>query len=102
MCLKLNNLVIYLTLFYKLVHIKTFTKFTGKHLCRNLFLIKIPARWPATLTETPAQVFSVTFVNFLRTPILNMCERLLLKNNKLSIQNKKWCNEKPFNYLPEK
>ena len=31
--------------------LKNFTKFTGKHLCWNLFLNKVPAWRPATLLK---------------------------------------------------
>ena len=62
--------------FYKISVLKTFTKFTGKHLCRSLFLevcnfIK---------TKTLAQMLFCAFAKFLRTSTLyNICERLLLK-----------------------
>ena len=29
--------------FFKIALLKNFTKFTGKHLCQNLFLNKVPA-----------------------------------------------------------
>ena len=41
--------------FYKLVLFKNFTKFTGKHLWRNLFLDKVPAWGPATLLKKKLQ-----------------------------------------------
>ena len=42
--------------------VRNFVKFTGKHLCRGLFLIKLQA-WGLQLykKETPAQVFSCKF-----------------------------------------
>ena len=49
--------------------LRNFAKFTGKHLCQSLFFKK----------ETLAQVFSVNFAKFLRTPFLqNTSGRLLL------------------------
>ena len=30
---------------------KNITKFTGKHLLRNLFLVKVPGWWPGTLSK---------------------------------------------------
>ena len=43
--------------------LRNFTKFTGKHLCQNLFLNEVAGLRPATLLkkETLAQVFSCEF-----------------------------------------
>ena len=54
-----------LKVFYKIGLLKNFTKFTGKHLCRNPFLNNVAACRPATLLkQIPAHVFSVTFRKF--------------------------------------
>ena len=47
-------------------------KFTGKHLCQGLFLIKLQAacRFIIYTKEPLAPVFHVNLVKFLRTPIL--------------------------------
>ena len=53
--------------------LKSFVEFAGKHLCQSLFFNKFSNLQPATLSkkETLAQFFfSVTFANFVRTPIL--------------------------------
>ena len=56
--------------------LKNFAKFTGKHLCRSLFLIKLQAFIKKRLLY---RCFPVKFAIFPRTPILNnICERLLL------------------------
>ena len=34
-------------MFFKVGVLKNFAIFTGEHLCWNLFLIKLQARWPA-------------------------------------------------------
>ena len=49
--------------------LRNFSKFTGKHLCQSLFLIKIGLR-PATLLKKRLwhRCFPVNFVKFLRTP----------------------------------
>ena len=45
-------------------------KFTGKHLCQGLFLIKLQAACRFITKEPLAPVFHVNLVKFLRTPIL--------------------------------
>ena len=51
--------------------LKAFTNFKGNHPSQSLFLIKIAGLRPATvLKETLTQVFSVNFVNILRTRFL--------------------------------
>ena len=49
--------------------LKNFTKFTGKHLCRSLFLNKVR---PATLLKKRLRqrCFAVNLMKFLRTPVL--------------------------------
>ena len=50
---------------------KNFTKFTGKHLCQNSFLIKLQASGPQLIKkETPTQVFFCKLYVFFRTPFL--------------------------------
>ena len=66
-------------IFFKMGVLKNFSNFTGKHLCRNLFLITLQAWRLATLWKRDSHnCFPVRFENFFRTPILkNVCERLL-------------------------
>ena len=46
-------------MFFKIGVLKNLANFTGKHLCWNLFLIKLQALSPVTLLKgTPAHVFS--------------------------------------------
>ena len=56
--------------FYKKDALKNFTKFTGKHLCRNHFFSKVAGLRPATLLKKRFghMCFPVNFVNFLRSP----------------------------------
>ena len=60
--------------------LRTFPKFTGKHLCKSLFFNKVAGHRPATLLEKKLwhKSFPVNFVKFLRTPFLqNTFGRLL-------------------------
>ena len=60
--------------------LRNFVKFTGKHLCQNLFFNKV-AGLPATLLKKRLwyRCFPVNFAKFLRTPFLqNTFLRLLL------------------------
>ena len=61
--------------------LKNFAKFTGKHLCWSLLLIKLQNFWSAaSLKKTPTPCFPVNIAKFLRkTFVKNICERLLLK-----------------------
>ena len=67
--------------------LRNFAKFTGKHLCRSLFLIKLEASTCNLIKkETLAQVFFVNFAKFLRTLFLqNTSGRLLLKNGAFAV-----------------
>ena len=61
--------------------LRNFTKFTGKHLCQNLFFNKFVGLRPATLLNKRLwhRCFPVNFVKFRRTPFLkNTSGRLLL------------------------
>ena len=51
--------------------LKNVAKFTGKHLCQSLFLIKLQA-WPTTLLKKRLwnRCFPVNFATFLRTSLL--------------------------------
>ena len=50
--------------------LKNFTKFTGKHLCLTLFLIKLqPSDLQVFKKETPTQVFSREFCEIFRDTI---------------------------------
>ena len=49
--------------------LKNFTKFTGKHLCQSLFLIKLQALGP-DIRRPWQRCFPVNFAKFLRTPFL--------------------------------
>ena len=71
--------------------LKNFTKFTGKHLCWSLFLIKLKVFRSATLLKRDSNTrvfFSVKFAKVLRTPSLkNICEQLLLEASTLTFRN---------------
>ena len=57
--------------------LRNFTKFTGKHLCQSLFLIKFPCNF--IKKRLWHKCFPVNFVKFLRTAFLqNTSWRLLL------------------------
>ena len=60
--------------------LRSFTKFTGKHLCQSLFLNKVADLRPTTLLKKRLwhRCFPANFVKFLRTPFLqNTSGRLL-------------------------
>ena len=59
-------------MFFKTGVLKNFVIFTGKHLCRNLFLIKFQDSRPAFLFKKRLQhrYFSENIVKFLRTAFL--------------------------------
>ena len=61
--------------------LKNFAIFTGKHLCRSLFLINLQAFRPTTSLKTdPNTGVSCEYCKILRTPILkNIYKQLLLK-----------------------
>ena len=64
--------------------IRNFTKLTGKHLCQSLFFYKVVGLRPAILLKKRhwPKCFSVKFVKFLRTPLLqNTSGRLLLRED---------------------
>ena len=67
--------------FYEKVVLKNFPIFTGKHLCRSLFSIKVAGLQACSIFRRGFQhrCFPVNIAKFLRTPILNICKRLLLK-----------------------
>ena len=50
--------------------LRNFAKFTGKHLCQNLFFNKVAGLRPVTLLKKRLwhRCFPVNFVKFLRTP----------------------------------
>ena len=56
--------------------LRNFSKFTGKHLCQSLFLIKLPKACIFIKKETLAQVFSCEFceisknIFYYRTPLV--------------------------------
>ena len=60
--------------------VRNFGKFTGKHLCQNVFLNKVADLRPATLLKERLwhRCFSVNFAKFLRTPFLTERLRWLL------------------------
>ena len=67
--------------FYKKAVLKNFAIFTGKHMCWNLFLIKLQAIRLTSLLKRDSNIryFPVNIVKFLRAPIFeNVRERLLL------------------------
>ena len=66
--------------FYKKGLLKTFAKFTGKHLCQSLFFNKVAGLRSATLLKMRLwyRCFPVNFAKFWRTPFLqNTSGRLL-------------------------
>ena len=68
----------------KKVVLRDFTKFTGKHLGQSLFFYKVVGLRPATLLKKRLwhRCFSVKFMKFLRTPLLqNTSGRLLLRED---------------------
>ena len=60
--------------------VRNFTKFTGKHLCQSLFLIKLEASKSATLSKKrlPHRCFPVNFPKFLTTSFVTDHPRWLL------------------------
>ena len=61
--------------------LRTFAKFTGKHICQSLFFNKVPGLSSATLLKKRLmyRCFPVNFLKFLRTPFLqNTSGRMLL------------------------
>ena len=59
-------------MFYEKGDLRNVTKFTGKHMCQNLFFNKIAGLKPANSVKKRPwhRCFSVNFVKFLRTPFL--------------------------------
>ena len=65
----------------KKASLKNLAKFTGKHLYWSLFLLKLQAWTPASLSkkDTNTYVFLFNLLNFKSFPILkNICERLVV------------------------
>ena len=66
----------------KIVALKNFTKFTGKHMCLSLFINKVAGLRPAILLTKTLwyRCFPVNFAKFLSTPFLqNTSGRVLLE-----------------------
>ena len=62
--------------FYKKGVLRSFAKFTGKHLCQSLFFNKVAGLTPATLLRKRLlrRCFPVNFANFsYRTPSADAC-----------------------------
>ena len=71
--------------------LRNFAKFSGKHLCRSLFVNKATGQ-PATLLKKRLwhKCFPVNFAKFLRTPFLqNTSGRLLLNKGFFKIASNK-------------
>ena len=69
--------------------LRSFLKFTGKHLCKSLLFNKVAGLRPATLLKKKLwhRCFPMNFAKFLRTPFLrNTSGRLLLYLTFHSIQ----------------
>ena len=67
--------------FYKKDILKSFAKFTRKHLCRRFFFNKVAGLMSATLFRKKLwhRCLPVNFAKLLITPIFkNICERLLI------------------------
>ena len=62
-------------MFLKISSLKNFARFTGKHLCRRLFLNKIAGLRLATLLKARLhhRCFFVNFSKILRTPSVDAC-----------------------------
>ena len=60
-------------MFHKKYVLKSFTKFTGKHLRQNLFFIKVAGLRPVTLLKKRLwdRYFPVNSAKFIRTPFFN-------------------------------
>ena len=60
--------------------LQNFAKFTGKHLCQNLFFNKIAGLRPVTLVTKKLwhRCFHINFAKFLRTPFLREHLRWLM------------------------
>ena len=70
-------------MFFKIVFLKKFANFTGKHRCQSL-LNKVAAPQNYTFIRKRLQLrfFPVNFLNYLRTPILQrIYEQLVLKHH---------------------
>ena len=82
---KFTSTLIWAKVFYKKGVLKNFTKFTGKHLCQRLYLNKVAALSPATLSKKRFlyRCFPVSFVKFFSTLLfmehLSLDEVLLYK-----------------------
>ena len=48
--------------FFKIAVFKNFAVFTRKHICWNLFLIKLQASWSATLSKRDSIVYTAKFL----------------------------------------
>ena len=71
--------------FIKKCCLKRFAKFKGKHLCQSLFFNKVAGlRLQLYLKRDLAQVLSLNFVKFLRTPFLQKTSGRLLLPGPLS------------------
>ena len=81
--------------------LRNFAKFTGKHPCQSLFLIKLQAGGLQFIKkDSGTGVFSVNFVKFLRTPFLqNTPERVLLDYQKDPEERERWFRIIPRNNL---
>ena len=74
--------------FYKKAVLKNFAIFTGKQLCRNLFLIKFQTLRGKKESKKRLyhKHFLVNIVKFLGAPVLkNICDRLVLHGQILKI-----------------
>ena len=70
--------------FCKKVVLREFTKFTGKHLCQSLCLVKFATLLKKRLWQ---RCFPVNFAKFLRTPFLPEHLRwLLLKLSQINLE----------------
>ena len=73
--------------------LRNFAKLTGKHICQSIFLMKLQASRPATLSKKRLwhRCFPVNFAKFLKTPFVTEHLRWLLlwaydKSNALTIR----------------
>ena len=75
--------------------LRNFPKFTGKHLCRSLFLNNVACLGPATLLKKRLwyRCFPVNFAKFLRRPFLQNTPGRLLLQMDCKFCNREFCSD---------
>ena len=67
--------------------LRTFAKFTGKHLCQSVFFKKFQASGNFIKKRLWRRCFPVNFAKFLRTPFIDWFSRYILFLLKISLAN---------------